>query len=961
MKINKLEIYGYGKWVNQTFDFNDQMVVIYGQNEAGKSTIQSFIRSILFGFPSRHRRINQINRYEPRKGDLYGGRIFLSQTKLGDLWVERTLAGVSVINEAGEELGEKALDQILAGLDENLFNNFYAFDIQNLQEIANIDAEKLSDYFLSIGTLGSDKFLSVAKKFDKDADELYKLKAKKPVLNQLLVEYDQLGQAIDRMRDNLSRYDQLLAEQNLEIEAIDQLNQSITQLEEELRQVDKLIGRYDIYQKDLTAKQELDRLVYTDMEDKLVENFEEANQSLRESENIIIQMEERIRQLNVEMAALTRLNWARNHEDDRRRWVKETAHIKDVQTRLDHVHERIQEQTLMMKQIALEGQFYPDKVQEIKEYDELLQNGYGIQAKIDELQGQSEDLKSQRKVYLDQRKELQTYSATTRQQIAKLESQRLNEKAQLEFATSLKHYFMGAIILIIGILLMAWYYFKTGNQALLWSGTGLAGLGLISILYVGLQHHKHHQNYRNSPAVDKISELRDKEQQYQERSQGLGWDINQREAALRQVNDELQIQHQNQQRWLVSIGFYPTADPDLILKSNPVKTYQEAEEVLLKYQDERNRLVVEIAKWQRSIEVLLARFPFEDISQIRALIRHVEETEVSLARQEERGRAMEERMQNAQEIISQQKLNENLQKDFIEQALQKTNSFDEIDFFNKVQTNQTIQELKEKRSLYADQIAGYEEALEKIPNKQSLAREYSDFENQLIQNKNRLQPHHHQRANLTVAINQLEQDGSYQDLLQEQEDKKAEIQSLLIEWGANKVAMNLIYQTLRQGMDNPVPEMNKMANEIFSMLTYGRYKEILLKPSGIKVQQFSDLYFQPHELSQGTLEQLYVALRLAFVENAANMVDMPILIDDAFVNFDEVRKTSMYHVLDKISKDHQILFFTFDQQAKEFFQESQQGLIDLDTMKMPEDNEIIPEEASIELDKEADKEESDVI
>ena len=85
------------------------------------------------------------------------------------------------------------------------------------------------------------------------------------------------------------------------------------------------------------------------------------------------------------------------------------------------------------------------------------------------------------------------------------------------------------------------------------------------------------------------------------------------------------------------------------------------------------------------------------------------------------------------------------------------------------------------------------------------------------------------------------------------------------------------------------------------------------------MRQFSDIYFEPHELSQGTLEQLYVALRIAFIENVRTMVKMPILIDDAFVNFDEYRKASMYQVLGQISERIQVLFFTFDQQAVHFF------------------------------------------
>ena len=142
MKIRELDIYGYGKWINQRFELDDHLQVITGQNEAGKSTLQSFIRSILFGFPSKRRRIQQINRYEPRHAEVYGGRILLEKTALGDVWVERTNKGLHVTTRQGDPLADNSLDQILGGLDEQLFDSFYAFSLQNLQELANIDANR---------------------------------------------------------------------------------------------------------------------------------------------------------------------------------------------------------------------------------------------------------------------------------------------------------------------------------------------------------------------------------------------------------------------------------------------------------------------------------------------------------------------------------------------------------------------------------------------------------------------------------------------------------------------------------------------------------------------------------------------------------------------------------------------------------------------------------------------------
>lgn len=53
MKIIALNIYGYGKITETEIDANQQFIQFFGENEAGKSTMQSFIHSILFGFPTR--------------------------------------------------------------------------------------------------------------------------------------------------------------------------------------------------------------------------------------------------------------------------------------------------------------------------------------------------------------------------------------------------------------------------------------------------------------------------------------------------------------------------------------------------------------------------------------------------------------------------------------------------------------------------------------------------------------------------------------------------------------------------------------------------------------------------------------------------------------------------------------------------------------------------------------------
>lgn len=63
-----------------------------------------------------------------------------------------------------------------------------------------------------------------------------------------------------------------------------------------------------------------------------------------------------------------------------------------------------------------------------------------------------------------------------------------------------------------------------------------------------------------------------------------------------------------------------------------------------------------------------------------------------------------------------------------------------------------------------------------------------------------------------------------------------------------------------------------------------------MKDQTITVQRKDGTLFEASELSQATAEQLYVALRFSFVKNASDLIQLPLLVDDGFVNFDHQRK-----------------------------------------------------------------------
>ena len=161
MRMEKLHIYGYGKLENVEMDLS-MLTVLYGENEAGKSTIRSFMKSILFGFPTRGQR-----RYEPKEGGKYGGAMTVQTEKYGRLKIERlpkTAAGeVTVYFEDGKTGGEEILHDILSGMNESLFESVFSFDMHGLQNIHQLGEADIGNYLFSASAVGSDALLQLDK------------------------------------------------------------------------------------------------------------------------------------------------------------------------------------------------------------------------------------------------------------------------------------------------------------------------------------------------------------------------------------------------------------------------------------------------------------------------------------------------------------------------------------------------------------------------------------------------------------------------------------------------------------------------------------------------------------------------------------------------------------------------------------------------------------------------------
>ncbi len=205
MRIEKLHIYGYGKLENVEMDLS-LLTVLYGENEAGKSTIRSFMKSILFGFPTRGQR-----RYEPKEGGKYGGAITVQTEKYGRLKIERlpkTAVGeVTVYFEDGKTGGEEILHDILSGMNESLFESVFSFDMHGLQNIHQLGEADIGNYLFSASAVGSDALLQLDKKLEKEMDQRFKPSGRKPEINVSLQEMKKLEEKMKEWQGKIGTYE----------------------------------------------------------------------------------------------------------------------------------------------------------------------------------------------------------------------------------------------------------------------------------------------------------------------------------------------------------------------------------------------------------------------------------------------------------------------------------------------------------------------------------------------------------------------------------------------------------------------------------------------------------------------------------------------------------------------------------------------------------------------------------
>ena len=145
------------------------------------------------------------------------------------------------------------------------------------------------------------------------------------------------------------------------------------------------------------------------------------------------------------------------------------------------------------------------------------------------------------------------------------------------------------------------------------------------------------------------------------------------------------------------------------------------------------------------------------------------------------------------------------------------------------------------------------------------------------------------------------------------------------EYDALSLAIDTIDEAETELKNRFSPEIEKRTSEIFKYLCGGSFSLVRIKNSDFDMQVSKGAASAPREylsLSQGTVDELYFALRLALFETIVpEDTAPPLVLDDVFVNFDNERMKKALDLLLEKSRERQIILFSCHTREAEYLKD----------------------------------------
>lgn len=941
MKFTRASIYGFGKWVDKEVIFNeDQLNVIYGENESGKTTLQKFIMFILFGLTPKEQAV-----YQPIESSKFGGLLTFLDGNNQEVTVERTKDMITIYSPTETSNEEQVLTSYLNGLTKQTFLSIYSFSAVDLLQIRDITEQEFGNILFNVGLAGATNIEIAERNIERETGKLFKKTGRIPALNIQLTKLEELVLIEQKLKKQESYYAEMKSKQKSKKIKLQNLNKKIktdrlnadhlskqqhllptinelkrtkealkeypdklnfpeagiSRLEKNKESLIPLLSNQANIEKNiLTYQEELEKLKKSILSEELYNLAIELQEDRSDYEHYLVESEELTRNIektvNEIEVGLNDLAISLN---------RETFKTLDLPYYLAKTWENLEEEAHQLNQIR----------QEIESEQLMLENELEmIEADTNELKNKLIPIQE-----LDKLKEqLISYSQTTKQ-TAQYEEHKINK------ATKQKLVQGGLSIVVIMIVL----FFITSNSFFIYSSVGTVIISA-SLYYLVNYFEKKNEQFIHSLLGNqninitkddyvKIKKQVDKQDDYLIQLKFLE---NEKQKITReelQINERTEMFNQREnifnERVLDEINefeFLDNIEPIHWTELLTILKQLKDKETYLVEKELKNTQLNEILNaYEQKLSNVLNSLSLNNYEQ---LIAHIEAHKKA-------GQLIENYEEIITKLIDEKNLLDEEIKYYqieIEKLYELASVENEEAYFKKYYELEEKNRLKEQVSSYYNQLKTsfdletINHLLKKNQNDYDLNQKITSLKKEITASDKEIEDLRNEQATLEAELNQMEETEEYSNVFHKVTHKKARAKELAFEWAAMKLATDTLEATKRSFHQKYMKDVIKKASSYFEIITKSKYIAIYppeeRKPFSVETNIHTR--FTIDQLSQGTIDQLYVALRIAISSVMSEKYSVPFLIDDAFVHFDHKREKAVMILLEEITKEQQVILFT---------------------------------------------------
>ncbi|TDM14365.1 ATP-binding protein [Macrococcus bovicus] len=945
MKIKKLEIYGFGRLEEQQFNLNRNFTQIYGENETGKSTMQTFIHSLLFGFGRTEKPL-----YVPRFTNQYGGHMVIEDAG-SELHIERVYRGgteqLTVLYNNSPKDGEW-LHQKFNFMTDAAYERIFSFDVLGLQQVHKLTEEKLQDYLMQAGVFGSTEFSTLETDLIKEKLRLLSPDHSEGELSDHIAEILNLQLQIRDEEVKLEQYEQLTAEQFELKQKMDDIKTHIQQLTklQQMKQKEMIFHHSAKEWKQLELKLNIEPLVFPDHG---IERYEGLKKQLQAARRDIALCEEKISQLRCENAAIERLAASdfaaaeqllqeepqiKVHQKNREMLERDIADKEAILERLQHdigwqeyhavtIDEALKDHLIYalsdkeqlnlkaaqlqreISQLSREEELNADKLADITPHivtDELFRTGIQL---------------SEQRLELSQKTELYHKLESEQQRTAEIEEQK-RQKLNLIYllgglvglATAaylfyLQFYIPASILFLIPIIMMILFFQNKpvpNNQNHIMQDE-------ISQLETSIQHLQ--SQLDDQFDLEGQRALRDRQLRILDEKAALGRKkeqlqllLTEEEAALKKVNDTL---NRTKSLLQLKLSYEDSLLPDAF---RTIYRLQQTYQQLLQLKASLSAEQQQLDHFSQKVNAFSLVSSDVALSVVFAELGGLVKTEIRNRKEQQR---LTEQLQLAEKELATLQEGYKEMDTELKQLFDEAGAAEESDYYRQFEAfteyHQNLNRHHQLSQLLEEENFTYEMSTQLAEQtSEDLRLIEGRITDQLKEYEQTLKEREHEHYQIEQMMKTMEEDTTLSELNHRYAIERNIVNELALDYSALHYIEVLIDAHHQRIKGERIPNIIRKASEIFTLLTEGRYIDVIYLDA-LLVKHKNGQIYHPTELSQSTKELLYITMRLSLVDHLRYLYPFPIIIDDAFVHFDKHRKDKILEYLMQ-QQDNQYLYFT---------------------------------------------------